>query len=327
MNIMKFFNRKRKNRKIKDVKMDDTILNMETVYNVAENFMILMTFSEKYFIQMIEFLSYVHMSPGIKIQFTSSIYSEFSDDTDEYGHKERIIHDKYYLLIGGSPDDYLKLFYHADNIVNDVLQAIAIEIYHCRNVTEFAALIDDGVLNINAFHKDLKTPYDKYLETETSKRYDNTGLILGRLPECFTGQSLLKFINCYDINEYHENINAFELLRKAYDNHDIMYKSLVNNEYKYLYMDLIRNPSESVFRNFIGPQYMVQSDEAIPGDMTDSQLDVLFREQYEKFSAVADTTVIYEDIDEKLADDEESENMRDSDKLPNNESEDDYNGT
>ena len=39
------------------------------------------------------------------------------------------------------------------------------------------------------------------------------------------------------------------------------------------------------------------------------------------------TTVIHEDIDEKLADDEESENMRDSDKIPGNESEDDYNGT
>lgn len=63
------------------------------------------------------------------------------------------------------------------------------------------------------------------------------------------------------------------------------------------------------------PLYKQPDDDSIPGDVSDEALDEIFREHYERFSAVADDNIQYEDIDEEIADDEESENMREEDKF------------
>ena len=88
-----------------------------------------------------------------------------------------------------------------------------------------------------------------------------------------------------------------------------------SSEYFEIYAKLFKNPTVKKLKMLLEPLYKQpdEDDDSIPGDISDESLDEIFRENYERFSAVADDLTQYEDIDEELDDDEESENMRKED--------------
>ena len=44
----------------------------------------------------------------------------------------------------------------------------------------------------------------------------------------------------------------------------------------------------------------IDDDDGIPGDISDESLHEIFKEEYERFSAISDDSIHYKDIDEIL---------------------------
>ena len=301
----------KKNKKINII--NESYLNTEVIYNVRENFIILISFTEDYFYSVMEFLSYRRTYLNINIQLADSIYSEVLDETDAFGDNIRIIHNKYYLLIGGESAFYNNLFRWADNMANSVIQAIMTEIYNNRTSSDFKPLIDHGILIEDKFkYKNIKPNYDHYANENIPKThtYDDASLIMSKIPDCFTGQNLLKFIHCYQFGDQSDYYTAIDIIYKAYIDDNSIFQLLIKRDFKDLYHSLAKNPTKEILMNFIGPQYLVESVEAIAGDVSDDQLDEIFKQQYDRFNAIRDDFIKYEDIDEIIASDAESKNMK-----------------
>ena len=295
---------------------NESYLNTEVVYNVKDNFIILISFTEDYFYSVMEFLSYRRTYLNLNIQLADSICSEVLEEIDAFGDNIRIIHNKYYLLIGGESAFYNNLFRWADNMANFVIQAIITEIYNNRTSSDFKTLIDHGILVEDKFkYKNVKPDYDHYANENVPKThtYDDASLIMSRIPDCFTGQNLLKFIHCYQFGEESDYYTAIDIIYKAYADGNSIFQLLIERDFKDLYHSLVKNPTKEILMNFIGPQYLVESAEAITGDISDDQLDDIFKQQYDRFTAIKDDSIVYEDIDEKLPPNAESENIRKSD--------------
>ena len=287
---------------------NESYLNTEVVYNVKENFIILISFTEDYFYSVMEFLSYRRTYLNLNIQLADSIYSEVLDETDAFEDNIRIIHNKYYLLIGGESAFYNNLFRWTDNMANFVMQAIITEIYNNRTSSDFKTLIDHGILVEAKFkYKNVKPDYDHYANENIPKThtYDDASLIMSRIPDCFTGQNLLKFIHCYQFGEESDYYTAVDIIYKAYADGNSIFQLLIERDFKDLYHSLVKNPTKEILMNFIGPQYLVESAEAITGDVSDDQLDEIFKQQYDRFNAIRDDFIKYEDIDEVIAPDAE----------------------
>lgn len=292
---------------------NESYLNTEVIYNVKENFIILISFTEDYFYSVMEFLSYRRTYLNLNIQLADSIYSEVLEETDAFGDNIRIIHNKYYLLIGGESAFYNNLFRWADNMANSVIQAIMTEIYNNRTSSDFKPLIDHGILIEDKFkYKNIKPNYDHYANENIPKThtYDDASLIMSKIPDCFTGQNLLKFIHCYQFGDQSDYYTAIDIIYKAYIDDNSIFQLLIERDFKDLYHSLVKNPTKEILMNFIGPQYLVESVEAIAGDVSDDQLDEIFKQQYDRFNAIRDDFIKYEDIDEIIASDAESKNMK-----------------
>lgn len=306
--LKKSIDNKNKNNIIKD---DSSYVNTQVIYNAANNLIILFSFSKNYFFDAIEFLSSLNGINNINVKFIHSSYEEGIDENI-------IIHDKYYILIGGNSSAYCEIYNKIDNIANEFLTCLSLEICNHRPYTEFKSL-DSSIFFQNQFkYKNTIPVYDeptyykkdlyKYIDKNALIMSDDIKHIMSRLPSGFTGQNLLKFVYCYMYNfidRDNEIISAYDFLSNVYsDNKSISDKyKLLMDAYGDLFKSFTSNPSDNVYKNFIGPQYLVQDDDSIPGDVSDESLDEIFRQQYDRFNAIKSNDVVYEDIDEELAED------------------------
>ena len=297
------------------IKLDDSYINTEVIYNAKFNFMVLVSFSQDYFSDMIEFIaacnSYYDFkeSSRLNIKYVHSSYEEDTKMKDDDGNPIILIHEKNYLLLGGTDIDYHIIYNTIDNLSNRILMALTKEIYMHRCSTMYNNFIKASVLNNKFKYKNIEPEYDKFIISRHNKAYDDVNLILSRLPSTFTGQNILKFINTYSIygnnpsNFTVNSHNAYDYLHSVYIMDSYKYKSAIE-EFDEMYKALIKNGSDEVYKNFVGPQYLVMDDEAIPGSISDEHLDEIFREKYEKFTGIASDDIEYEDIDEIIEDDE-----------------------
>lgn len=296
---------------------DDSYVNTEVVYNVKENLIILISFSCDYFEDVVEFLVSCVYS-NIAVKYSNSSYEESLNDNT-------IIHNKYYILIGGNTDKYCKLFKNINNLNNSILEAISTDIVNCRSSSDFKEISD--ILSASSFkYNAVKPKYDEVvnISDKNNYSYDDVKHIMSKLPESFTGQDILKFINCY-INIHSNNIishiTAYEMLNMAYNENDHAYKDMVKI-FKNLFKEITNNPTENILKNFVGPQYLVCNDDTLPGDISDESLDEIFRQSYYRFNAISSNNVNYEDIDEIIDPNDENENIRQADIINN--AEEDY---
>ena len=210
------------------------------------------------------------------------------------------------MLIGGTPYHFSKIYHYIHDLGNRALSKITDEIINNCDDIKFRLLIKDGILSnfIN------EPKYDTYIKFE-NEYYDDPDIILKRLPNGFTGKDLFNFINSYGFNG--------DLLANLDDILNMKIISMTEKNFKLskyfdIYSSLIKNPTVEKLKMTLEPLYKQPDDDNIPGDVSDESLDEIFREHYEKFSAISDEYIHYEDIDEELADDEESENMHTEDK-------------
>lgn len=322
------------------VKSNDSYVNTEVIYNGEFNFIILVSFSEDYFPDAIELLVACNnnrfSNNKISILNTRYVHSSYDEKTDiiDKNKSITIIHPKNYILIGGNDKHYSALYNNINNISNNILSEISKEICANRCSTYYKKLIDDGVLPNRFKYNGIKPKYDEPVFTKRKYNrtsYDNVSLMLSKLPNCFTGSDLLKFINTYSYycmdngEETFRRVNlqtAYDYLYDVYINNFLSDKEKITDEYADMYKALIKNGSDEVYKNLVGPQYLVMDDEAMPGNVTDEHLDEIFRQQYERFTGIYENNIEYEDIDEQIAEDAEEENIRKTDKMVEIEGED-----
>lgn len=332
MNVTEKIQKMFKGNKPIKVNADSCYINTEVLYNSKYNFIVLVSFTKEYFSDMIEFLAACGSSryygkfdePFLNIKYVHSSYEEDTGKKDEDSKPIIIIHEKNYLLLGGSDVDYELIYNVIDNLSNAILMAITEEIYAYRCSAKYKRLSKSFVLDSNKFkYKNIEPKYDDTIFTSSGKRaYDDAALIMSKLPKGFTGQNLLKFIFTYDVSYNNQNKtsieyslhSAFDYLRGYYIDKIPKYEKHIR-EFKDMYEALIKNGSDEVYENFVGPQYLVIDDEAIPGSISDENLDEIFREKYEKFTGIYDDSVEYTDIDEIVEDEEQKPRTKKFDKM------------
>ena len=281
---------------------EDSYVHTEVIYNTGSNFIVFISFSEDKLADMVEFLEACKQSVDLKIAYDHLEYEEDTDKTDENGDIITVIHKKYYLLIGGKPVDYIAIYHNSANLANDILLAISKEIANCRDSMEFEALIKDSIFNGFTFkYQGVMPEYDEYVRVSKC-HYDNVSFILERLPHCFTGSDLVKFVNCYDSD--FNSTSAYDMLAKAYLQNNDRYKDLIETVFSKMFEELFGDPSEEIYMNLLGPRYLIVDSNGLPGDKKPEELDEIFREEYEKFNAIMDLSIDYENIDEILSSDD-----------------------
>ena len=287
--------------KNKKVESDDSYCYSEIIWNNYNNLMILISFTEDYFEQIIDIQDAIN-SCTLQGKIIYSSYEEETDRKDDNGDNIIIIHKKYYMLIGGSPKEWNKLYMNIHNLGNEVLSKISDEITNNCKASDFNQLIEDGILSE---FNDNYVP-DTDLITKNGSSYTNPELVLSKLPNGFTGRDVIKFIK---VTSKDWVASAFETVNNVYRMPNSLFK---NHDLYPMYTALIKDPTPDKLGMLLEPLYKQPDDDTIPGDIDDESLDEIFRVKYERFSAVADDNMQYEDIDEILYD-EESENIEESD--------------
>lgn len=297
-------------KKQKKVESDDIYCYSNIIWNEPSNLIILISYSKEYFEQIIDIQDAINYSwHNLCSKIVYSSYDETTDKLDEDGNPIIIIHKKYYMLIGGKPLEWQKLYMDIHDLGNEVLAKITDEIVNNCDPEYFKTLIDDSILN--GFSGSIH--YDTPLKTNNGLIFTDPKVLLSRLPSGFTGRDLLKFIKFCGVGNIVTNSgNAYtgilEIKRMSND----LFKSLDVYE---VYSTLFKDPTVEKLSLLLEPLYKQPDDDSIPGDVSDESLDEIFREHYERFSAVSDDSIEYEDIDEELSEDEESENMYEGDKI------------
>lgn len=293
-------------RHINKVESDDQYCHSKLIWNSEENIIILLSYTEDYFGEIIELQDAIKNISALSSKIIYSSYDEKTDKKDENGNDIWIIHKKYYMLIGGSTSAFSHIYYYIHNLGNNVLNKITDEIVNNCSSKDFKTLIDDGILY---GFKD-NPEYDIYKRIGTIF-YNDPDIILKRLPNGFTGKDLLQFIYINNDNYYAADLNV--ILKTDIIN--MTEEEFKSSKYFDIYTTLFKNPTVKKLSMLLEPLYKQPDDDSIPGDVSDETLDEIFRENYERFSAVADDSMYYEDIDEELGDDEEYENMREGGKI------------
>lgn len=298
-----------KNKK-KKIKSDEVYCYTDIVWNTKYNIIILVSYTKEYFNQIIELLDACNKC-NIRTLHMQSSYDEKSDKTDHHGYPIYIEHPKHYLLLSGEPSEFSKIHTNIHNLGNVILSNINNDIVNNCNSNDFNNLIDDGILSQSSFKysDDIKYTDSCIVAksvTPCTILYDNIDIILSRLPKVFTSKNIINHINIriefsesncimYSIYEYiklgdkienYNFINLFNLLSP-------------------LFNKIIPNATLDKMETLVLPLYMQSDDDSIPGDIDDDSLDEIFRKKYERFNAINTESLIYQDIDEVLIENNE----------------------
>ena len=315
------------------VDSNDSFVRTSVVWNTFDHIIFLISCTEDYALPLCEFIEPCTSTIGVQIKLMQSSFDEELEDRDKYGDPIYVSHKRLYAVAAGAPGEFGHLIAELANLANPIWSAIEREIYNNCHYAGFAWLEPYGVFNRSDFlYQKTHPKYDENCEVGPHLLknvdficYTDPEVLLSRLPNCFTGRSILRMINV----EYgNVSANAEDILRFAFadteyddyaDNSDEDDDSLftvdaVMTQLEDLYKTILkRDVTEDALKSLIEPLFLHNEDGTIVGDISDEHLDEIFRQSYDRFSAVADENTQYEDIDERLEDDEESENMRKED--------------
>lgn len=266
-------------------KGNDNFLYTKVIYNEKNNFMILISFTEKYFTDAIQFLSAVSYT-DLSVKFVQSSYEEKNNDNI-------LIHNRYYILISGNDYDYIGFYETIDSCSNSIALALEKDIINYRNMDTYSNTYFYESGNIVKYDKRIDICSDELIYT-----IDDIKKIKSNLPECFTGQMLLDFIYLSVGNDYR---SLFSLLCDAYNFDDNDCKNIIEKIKKPVLSLICAYPTDAVLKNWCGPQYLVNDDGLIAGDIDNESIDDIFKQDYQKFTAIASDDVEYVDIDEELS--------------------------
>ena len=308
--LNKIFKKKPKNKK-QYIDSDDSYLYSQVIYNGNYNFIILISFTQDKFFYVLEnIMAYKHLN----VIFEHSAYEkEQEPDTGTIANRPIIVNKRYYMLLAGSDEQYLE-FINNTNMQNKVVKIVVDEILNHRGYTAYESLIDCSYV----FKSQFAINQGKHIEFDSDVLYsgniygDDIDKIKTKLPDSFTAYDIINILKVYNKPKNISPITSFNLdtvyrLRNANTNRtsDDVYKSIYEDIKKndFTARSLLGdNYTEYMIDNLLKPVYLqIDSDDYSIGDITDESLDDIFKNQYERFSAVYDETINYEDIDEVLS--------------------------
>jgi len=295
------------------IESKDSYCYCNTIWNTEDNLVMLISYTPDYFedvIELQEAIMGVHWCRNMRCKSLFSSYDEETDMKDDNGKPIWIIHKKYYLLIGGDLAGWKNMYNNIRNISNSILEKISLEIAeHCSN-KQFESLIDDHIIRRRFKYNNIKPKFDVQV-TRLDYAYTDPLVLMENLPKGFSIIDISNFIIVENKNDVTSK-PLYDLLKDCAesgympDKYDIEY---------HIIEKMTDEPIDRIIDIILEPLYRqpsVDDDDFNVGKMPDDKLDDIFKQQYERFS-IADDDVIYEDIDERLEDDEETENMRPED--------------
>ena len=192
-NILRKFIKPSQKNKLK-ITSDDSYCYSKIIWNCSDNLIILISFTDDYFEQIIELQDAInHPWCYLNSKIVFSSYDEEITTKDENGNDVDglLIHNKHYILIGGDPLYFNQLYSCINNLSNEAINTISNEIINNCDPKHFKALINDGILP--SFSKAIN--YDTPKKASDNSKYTDPEMVLKRLPEGFTGRDIIKFIS------------------------------------------------------------------------------------------------------------------------------------
>lgn len=303
-------------RSIKKEVVDEDHLYTSVIYNTHYNLMILISYSSNYFQSMIEFINACAES-NIKVILSHSAIEkeETAEEKKDFDKKPVVlIHNRYYALISGLSEDYVNIYKHIDNLSNDILSMITLDIYNSCTSTYFDEIIEYGILEMGRFkYQNIEPKYDKYAGVKSAPRtkcsyFDDIEAILSKLPECYKAIQLVNAVNVYMPSEpIMTAANLVKIFTTA-DN-SAHYEYYIDIFLPSLYSHFIKEPTKDTIQTIIQPKFLINEldeDEQINANMPLEALDEIFQQSYDRFNAITSDAIIYEDIDEQLASNNET---------------------
>ena len=298
MGILKWFKNLKKKKKYSG---DDYIRSTFIHVDVNVNAFILFTFTDSYCKSATEFLS----STFINSIFMASSDDEYTDELDEDGNEIIISTPKNYLLIKVSCKDIFHILSNID--ISNPFASELIQVMYDNDIKAdyFKDFINDGILNESLYAN--KNAERKNLIQYNHLIYSDIPAILKLLPSEFNGYHLLKLF------EYFVDGKTYYLQDQVYKH----CASLTDDEITHVYNGVIKNPTRERLQKLIQPLYKIdwEDEDLIHGELSSSDVDELFKQQYDRFSAVKNDNTTYMDIDEALSEDDPEYNDLQSDNV------------
>lgn len=275
--------------------MDENFCYSDIIWYSKDNLIILLSFTKEYFrdiIELQEAISYTDLKEKI-------IFSSYDEELED----ETILsHERNYMLISGNTDEWAKLFTKID-IGNKCLGILSKEISNNCYFESFDKLIEDSIIKKFKYNNSDNTPqYNNNMRSKSlngnTVLFNDPKYILDKLPVSITGKDLFHIIKVSPYKDYW--CSPYTIL-ETYGA-----ESVFKNESLMEVFNLLMNkPSLENLKLITQPLYFQPDDDTFPGSIDDDALDDIFKENYEKFSALIDDNNEYEDIDEILSEDEE----------------------
>ena len=311
MKILNWF-KKRKNKKKKY--SDDEYIRSSFIHadynflshDVYPTFYILFEFTNSYCQSAIDITI---KSLGV---FIASSNDKETEELDEDGNNIIISTPKNYLLVSLGISDIYDILQNID-IANPFVYELIQQLYENANSSYFTDLINDGIMNEALF---LNKEINKKQNIIKVGRIEYTDInwLLKSLPSEFTGVDLIPlFWFNIKINGENYPCNLKELIICDFK---VKEELITDEEVSCLYYGVLKHPTKENLKKLIQPLYKrsIDENELINGELSSYDVDQLFKEKYDRFSAIKNDNTTYMDIDEVLSeDDPEYNNVQSND--------------
>lgn len=306
MKLLKYFKKKNKSKNKITIEPDEeyiksTLIHVDYLTSEDPIMYILFTFSNSYCPSAIDIVNNMIFEKSIYIQTSDDIETE---ELDEDGSQIINSIPKNYLLMPLQVS-YIESLVNNIDIANPFLNEIINEVYDNIDSSYFANLINAGIMNASLFmNKDVNKDINMITIVSdldsTESVYTDIPSILKKLPSEFTG------IDLFNILWFRHNLHPYKLC-------NFITIKLSDYEIHNIFNGVIKNPTKENLYKLSAPLYerSVDEDELIHGDLNSHEVDQIFQEQYNRFSAVINDNTSYMDIDEVvLEDDPEYNNLQ-----------------
>lgn len=300
---------------------DDKLRSL-VVYNTRYNLILLLSYGPDHFYDVLDFIGTINNmneAPVYKLTVllsNTAVETPIEENEESFDKKTvKLINNKYYALISGTPEAYAKLYDYID-LSNEVLSEITKDIYNNCDSSKFKYLIDANVLTFGNFrYKNVMPKYDRRAHYNNTlnlntNEYDDVAYILSKIPNTYSRLDLCKIIMVDYAQDPKNNypMSAATVVYKA-----LLYKDGDNGFFKVLFdllcdnlfQNIVDNPSLDTLAVMHTPIYLREdeTEEALTADLPVDKLDEMFQQEYERFNdPTYGSGVEYEEIDERIED-------------------------
>ena len=296
--------------------VEQTAVQSLPIYNVADNFMILVRFNSDIWYEALEFIEACSRTvKTLGTKFASMKYNlqtiishtaeEVAQESKDFQANKPIqfINQRYYILISGNDYAYARLF-DILSLSNPILSTIRKDIEANRSSTVYNQLFEYNILSLDDFkHQNIAPKYDGLVFTEKCN-HDDVELIMSKLPSCFSAMDIARVINIYWRGN---QISAAGIIKFLTDmenatESEILWK-VVQSAIPSLYKKILRNPTRENIKKLAQPIYFWDDETVDPEiefepDKSIEEMDEVFQTQYERFNPIDESQ--FRPIDEKL---------------------------